>query len=604
MRLDFSLVYLSIRSLMVAFSIESVAAPRQNKPPVPASARIHFILEKREYFFGESLVGQFVVENVGPTPFSIDHGGDYRGVSRALRFHVTATDELGNEVIDPGPLGDCFGGLGGDFDLLPGQKHIEKLPLLRYLRFDKPGIYTVRVKHDLGWALFDERQPQPDADGWIAMPVLTLAEQRLQRRRGLQKHPYGEVTIRLTPPTPEQAQRRLYELYAREGDELDFDVLRDPAYLPPLRERARRGDRWALAGIAGIATPEATHTLLRLADIALNKYELAVLDAIVDRLPYPEPAPRSLRQHIIFGWDRPEQRNWLVQKSWRPEFRPALCDLAARLLETDDDTRQRCGAYILACVAQQDALPVLLRGLQRECTHVGEVSPERGFNRRDFLEAADAMLRRGIDPARVPGSAAERIMFARALGLCKDFRPVNWLTTYEAILRDTSPWVRRVGLDSVPEDAGKETLDLIPPIAKDADAEVRLAACRAMGRLKAPEFREPLLEILTTTRDHALLCESSAAVRDLAPVQRLRVLVQRLGEKDMSITCLYQLMSVLKGRPFYEFSGELNEAEASVCKRAWERFIRDHEGELARGRTYAQDDPALPLRELFPKTSR
>ena len=119
--------------------------------PVPEDAKIALRFNKQQYFLGENVAAEFCVENTGRGIFYIDLGGDYRGASRSLRFHVKATDDKGMEVADPDPSPFCMGGLSATSKLEPGTKHCETIPLLRYCRFERPGVYRVRVSHDLGW---------------------------------------------------------------------------------------------------------------------------------------------------------------------------------------------------------------------------------------------------------------------------------------------------------------------------------------------------------------------------------------------------------------------------------------------------------------------
>jgi hypothetical protein len=113
--------------------------------PVPAGARLSLVLDQQKYFLGENLLVHFCVENVGPVPFSINLGGDYRGASRHLRFSVLATDASGQTVADPDPSGFCMGGISHSPTLKPGAKHYQTLALQRYCRFEKAGTYHLRV---------------------------------------------------------------------------------------------------------------------------------------------------------------------------------------------------------------------------------------------------------------------------------------------------------------------------------------------------------------------------------------------------------------------------------------------------------------------------
>src|SRR5262249_35879442 len=118
---------------------------------VPKGAKIAVEFDKTEFFVGENILRHFVIETKGPEALSINGGGDYRGASRSLRFHVTLTDEKGTPVAAPDPSHFCMGGISHSPGGAPGKKHYQSLQLLRYARLEKPGVYKVQASHDLGW---------------------------------------------------------------------------------------------------------------------------------------------------------------------------------------------------------------------------------------------------------------------------------------------------------------------------------------------------------------------------------------------------------------------------------------------------------------------
>src|SRR5262249_12514420 len=100
--------------------------------PVPQGANVSLVLDKKTYFVGENVLVHFCVENVGPRPFHVSLGGDYRGASRHLRFSVHAFDAEGKDCMDPDPSGYCLGGLSHSPEVKPDQKLYESIPLPRY----------------------------------------------------------------------------------------------------------------------------------------------------------------------------------------------------------------------------------------------------------------------------------------------------------------------------------------------------------------------------------------------------------------------------------------------------------------------------------------
>src|ERR1035441_5599646 len=104
---------------------------RGNKP-VPPGAKLTIAFDRNEYVLGENVLLQFILENTGQEPFTADFGGDYDGVDRSLRFKVTARDEQGHVAPEPDPNLPCFGGEGFGKKLMPGEKLVISLPLMRY----------------------------------------------------------------------------------------------------------------------------------------------------------------------------------------------------------------------------------------------------------------------------------------------------------------------------------------------------------------------------------------------------------------------------------------------------------------------------------------
>lgn len=253
-----------------------ICAPLPGEPmhpgkwPVPENARVRLVLDKEQFFLGENILAHFYVENAAGEAFEISVGGDYRGASRSLRYVVTATDKQGNTVADPDPSGFCMGGLGWSPRVEPGKPFCRSLPLMRYCRFEQPGTYTIRVKHDLGWKETEER-----------------------------KTPAAQAELRLLRPTPERARKIIEEMEKLPDDPnrasgkktqpyADFSTLRFPVYLPLLEARASQGSGKALIAIAGMPTPEATRALIGLLKHEDPAYALEAAQRLNYRLPDPQ----------------------------------------------------------------------------------------------------------------------------------------------------------------------------------------------------------------------------------------------------------------------------------------------------------------------------
>jgi hypothetical protein len=560
--------------------------------PVPAHARVGLLLDKKQYFLGENILVHFFVENTGHEAFSINLGGDYRFASRHLRFSVTATDAQGREVPDPDPSGFCMGGLSGDHEVKPGTKHIESLPLLRYCRFEKAGIYRLRVAHDFGWRPTKER-----------------------------KLPVAKAIITLVEPNAEQARQVVEEMYRlskgasgtygqKQGPYADFSALAYPIYLPILASRAAEGDEDALEALGNIPTPEATAALISLLDHKDAKFARKAVQTLNFRLPDPQ-LQGKLGSRNPFDNDHESQRRWLAERSWRTEFASAVRQAGRQLLLAGVDTVSlQCGAFILECLGEKEDLSSLARALDWAAFQANKQPlEERNYPRprgacQELLRAARMMGLRGVAPPNPPRSSGEMILFAAALGARPEFRPAGWEKTYARLLQAELPYVREVGLCNLPTPPPPSLLKLLPALLMDKNIDVQIAACVAAEKAKNAELREPILRVLGSAREEWLFRAANDAAYNLGlRLERIRVLVSRLDEEGMAAMCLGQLASIilsdLSGHSSPSRDG-LDVAAGRACKEVWLKFLREHAEELRMGREFRLADPVLPRQALFP----
>ncbi|HEY7310246.1 MAG TPA: hypothetical protein VH643_12860 [Gemmataceae bacterium] len=570
----------------------SAASEREPARPVPEYARVGLLLDKKRYFLGENILIHFFVKNVGRGSFSINLGGDYRFATRHLRFSVTATDAQGREVPDPDPSGFCMGGLSHSPEVKPGEKHIETLPLLRYCRFEKAGIYRLRVSHDFGW---------------------TPTKQR--------KLPVAHATITLVEPNTEQARRIAEEMYrlpkrrsgtSGEKGELyaDFSALAHPVYLPILAPRAADGDEDALEALGTIPTPEATEALIRLLDHQDAKFALKAVQTLNLRLPDPQ-LEGKLGKRNVFEDTRETKRRWLCERSWRAKFAPAVRKAGRELLLTGVDTEAlQCGAFILECLGEKEDLTALARALDWSAFRASKQPVEEGIYPRprgacqELLRAARMMGLRGAVPPIPPRSSGEMILFAAAIGARPAFRPAGWEAIYARLLQAELPYVREVGLCNLSLPPPPALRKLLPALFADKNVDVQIAACEVAEKTKDPELREPILRVLASAREDWLFYSANNAAYSLGlRMERIRVLVSRLDEEGMTGPCLDRLVSVVLA-DLSGYSGlarnSLDVAARRACKAAWLRFLKEHDEELRAGKEFGLADPTLPRKELFP----
>jgi hypothetical protein len=559
----------------------STCLAQDKADPVPEHVRLSLVFDKEQHFLGENILVHLCIENVGKEAFLIHRGGDYRGASRHLRYHVSATDEKGNAAADPDPSGFCMGGLSSWREVAPGTKQFDSLPLMRYCRFEKPGLYKIRVSHDLGWTATPDR-PLPVAEGTIKllMPDDEETEKVVHEMFRLPKD-----------STPVQGQRS--KPYA------DFTCLAYPIYLPHLK-RAAQADEDALTAVASIPSPDATKVLLKLLESKDPKFAQLALQHIRQRLPDPQLKGEQ-------PYRRDEHRRWLVSRSWKPEFAAPLRALGRKLLtERPDEDAVDNGAFLLQCVGEKEDAAALMSALDHEVAELGR--PTKAGERpapRDTLEAllraALVLEQRGLAVPNKPATPGEKIVFLCTLGAREDFRPAGWEAIIIELMRDERAVLREGALENLPPPPSQALLRPVADAMGDADAGVRIAACRVAWTVKAKEFLEPAVRLARTAKDESeFRAASAAASKQLPRTQWIDLIIARLDEPGMTAHCLSELFSLVTGYSGFGEKREYAADDGRKLKKRWQQFRSEHEKVLDGDRKWRFDDPQFPVRDLFP----
>ena len=569
----------------------AAAEASAERPPVPEGAHVWLLLDKEEYFLGENILVHYCLENRGARPFTFRAGADYRGTSRHIRFSVIATGEDGKAALDPDPYAAyrCMGGVGGAIELKPGEKWFASLRLIRYCRLETPGIYTVRVFHDHGWRRSKERKwPEAEARLKVVMPAEQQARAVVEAMYRLPRD--GLVWSRRSQPFP------------------DFAALGYPVYLPALLERARKGCAKAAKGIASIPTPEATRAMLDLLDQEDSVFVAEVARHLRSRLPSPPGTRASARRFSYVDC----QRQYFVPRCWRAEFAPALRKQARRLLASREPEAMANGAELLQSVGRSEDIHPLIAALDRLAATI-ETTPDKGpepprdrprESPRDaastLMNTVDTLARGGFHVPVEPSTAGEALLFVRAIGLRKAFRPKGWETQYAKQLQHESPYVRQIALDNLPEPLPKRFVPLVAACLGDPDRDVLAAACDVATGAGAPGFRDPILGILRKATDDWILERAGAAACALGlRWKRLEILASRLTDKGVADRCLWHLADAVVGGSSGRSGGGVSADGAQALRETWLRFLRDHRDEIAAGKRFEIGDPAL-IPALFP----
>ncbi len=561
-----------ILSLLLIINSDSAAQQGNANALVPSGAKIVIGFDRNEYFLGEDVVMHFTLTNAGTSPFSFNYGGDYRGSSRSLRFKITATDEAGKVADDPDPAKICFGGFESTKTLSPGEKYEQSLHLMWYSQIVHPGRYIIHATHDFGW--------KEDAG----------------------KLTTGEATITFKMPDPIKAENIISNM--EKSGSPDFSYLGLPIYLEPLMERARNGNHQALAGINGIATPEATAALIELASSPNSSLALDAAMTLNGRLPDPE-FEGKLPGRGPFRFDALEARRRLATKTWNTNFTEQVRSLATNFLARQQVKEIGTGAFMIEAVGNPTDAPSVLGALDHALYQMGvgvnpRCNPED--NILNYPEPLPELLR------------AMRVLHARGFNLNDNlsgqgqfFVYFDWLS--EKSMPRPDGWVhivtvfgpnsycpgREAALRAIQPPVPTECYDFIKSSLVDKDLGVCRAACTIAKEADDKIFLKPILEIIATEHHEWLLREATDAAKSLGGgFDLLATWADRLDEEKLYGLALDSLQTVIEGLPGSS-SGrtDLTRGERIELRNQWKTFLAKHAEEIRQGNKFKVDDPAL-----------
>jgi len=556
--------------------------------PFAEGAKLTLALTKKEYFLGENILLHYCLQNNGKEPFKIDMGGDYRAATRSLRFVVRVLDAKGEKVADPDTSNFNMGGLSFQPEIKPGDTYFESLPLARYCRFEKPGVYNVKVTHDLGWKV-PPGKTAPSAD----IQITIRAPDEAQAREMLE-------TMEHLPATPNNTYGQMNEPYS------DYSVIRYPAYLPALIAKAEKGEASAenaLIGIGSIATPEATAALIKFLDHAKPELALAAAEILNARLPDPE-ADGKLTARSPFHDPFLSQRRELAKAAWKPEFAAKVRAHAMKLL-SGDDRQQIDGGFMLECIGEKEDFAELLRALDAELEKSRrEPRPQTGLPQvpgasGELIRAGEILLQRGATVPAEPKTPGEIALFLDAMKTRTEFRPKGWEVRCADFLSNDIAYLRDMTLSSMPAIPAAAAAKL-PALLEDADLGVRIAACNAAGKMKSPELRAPVLKIIATTKEEWLINAADNAAYQLGVFREcIDTWINRLDEPGMEMKALTTLVGVIVDRSGFSAGGEFSPETAASIKTAWKEFSKTYGKDFQAGRLFEVGGPELKA-EMFP----
>jgi HEAT repeat protein len=104
----------------------------------------------------------------------------------------------------------------------------------------------------------------------------------------------------------------------------------------------------------------------------------------------------------------------------------------------------------------------------------------------------------------------------------------------ERALSHPHPRVRRAAIDALAQSGGETAADAVVFALADEEHEVKLAAVRALGRLRRPE---PLARVVAHTRDPVLASTALRALAEADPEQALSAAAPLVMSLDSAIAC-------------------------------------------------------------------
>ncbi|MEQ8789897.1 MAG: hypothetical protein RIC55_26620 [Pirellulaceae bacterium] len=597
------------------------AAPRA-PAKLPPGAEIRLVPLKQRWLLGENILLYYEVKNTGDAPFEVDIGGDYRGGARANRFKVIALSEKGAPQEDPAPEQIDMGGLGGSFEVLPGQSWIGNVPLMRYRTLAQPGVYALRVAHDLGWG-------GPVVDGMLD-PRWADAEIRVDMPGDMQAREVVEAIQGMTDFGASWGERRA--MYP------DYSTLRYPVYLPVLMELARAHHPEAVQGIAGIETPAATTALIELLSLPDDEEKrLAVVadlkqrgvtaweqDAVSDlaaralreRVPMPEP----LRATAGYSWRSDawlEARKKRVAACWRPGHAAPVRQYAKEILlhaksSNLRDSRKEFAAELLQSVGVAEDHAAIVKALDEALALSARVPLESpltyGFL-PDLKQCASILEIPAPAEPKTPGQIAVYLLaLERSDGpTAEDFarRGPGWL-------RHATAYVRRLTLEALPRPAPPWAIDQLGPLLESKDVGVRLQAAETATAAGEADLAAAVMQQLAVEKDPWVMAElDRAAYASGAPRDKvLEAWARRLDEtmydaatqKWGSAAKSFEMLQtgVIEYEGGSGWDGNQTGEKAPGLAERWLAFIAANREQLRRGRKYRVGDAELKP-NLFPR---
>lgn len=579
----------------IAFAEKQKEVPDHKDPPENrAGAVVSLEFDKPEYFLGENVLLHWRIQNKGDKPFRISMGGYGRtpDANRAIRFKVELIDADGKPCPDPYPNPMNMGGWGSDPTLQPGGEYWDHLHLMRYREVTKPGTYTVKVYHDLGWGMRTSRGFEEGKDSSAIPPEPRNA-------------PVATATVRFLMPDARQA-RQLVETMMKApeyggdtwgkkatGKSVDFALLRYPVYLPLALEVMNGKQRDEALG--AMAFPEATAVLLDGMKQGLGGSASMLL---LRRMPADFRGYQS-------------RQSYLAERSWTDEHKKKMVAPAWKQLSSDDRSQVITAGQMIQSLGTKDDLTRLIKVMDHHFDkYKNDNEEQRPYPRPatvcGTLEVAcRSLLKAGATPPATVDTPGSAVAWLVALNVNEKFRPEGWRETARKLLKHNIPFVQDVALRNHPLTLDEPTAEIVTELLNNDYLPVQAAACILAWKSKTKACGPTLKKLMQTTSDKWIMSNAFLAAETCGVPndERLEICVDRMQphNKDWNMWLIGQLVSgSIKTNGHGAHALEDWTSTLATLQPAWREFIAAHRVLLRKGVRFPPSSPPLS-QEMFPK---
>jgi hypothetical protein len=593
---------MSVLFLMVAYATcghsaeQKIVSPDQAIRSFVPGTKITLKPRKDRYFLGENILLDYQISYEGEGRIAVQTP---TGLGKNTWCTVIATDQNGNPMPESTLEFECTGSSGRYFGR--GEHVTYTIPLNRYCRFERQGVYRIRAAHNLGWTKADGSTGRP--------PIIPQDDPR-----------WAETTILLIMPDAEQARgvveqmsqlrlevnqyRHLGGLWEME-DYTDFMCLQYQVYLPILEEMIAnmKESKRALIGIAHIPTHEATEALFRLMEHPDRDIALMAAGALNDRLPDPQAAIESKRKNPIVVEDADPQ---LVKPAWRSNDAVTARRLAGQMLSDKELIRLQCAAFIFESVGTAADMSALISALDKTIPLIDNTDKEKEtgltFTPRDacmdLVHAIEAIVGRGAVPPLDPHTPGEFIQYVVTIGQRSGFRPVGWEKQCASWARREGSFVREILFIKIPRPLPGMVLEQIALLLQDKDYHVVLPALQVIKDAKDEKYQDDVRRLIASTMDLGVIKSAVQVAIDLnIPADEvLEMLAERLDSRNIYtdvLRCLYKVLETGKCEDIGCVPLSSEKADLASAKIAWKNFLKEYGAEIRKGRRFTSGDPEI-----------